>query len=63
MTVKELIAILKTVDKNAEVEVANAQLITDYKGEPTWKNGGTRTLWEDGVVETETDYGKKVILG
>lgn len=63
MTVKELIAILKTMDKNAEVEVANAQLTTDYRGELTWENGGTRTLWEDKIVETETKYGKKVVLG
>ncbi len=63
MTVKELIAILKKMDKNAYVEIANAQLTTDYRGELTWETGGTRTLWEDRVVETETDYGKKVVLG
>lgn len=63
MTVKELITILKTMDKNAQVEIANAQLTTDYHGDLVWEKGGSRILWEDRIVETETDYGKKIILG
>ena len=63
MTVKELIKMLKVLDPNAEVEVANAAIVADMRDGWRWEKGGTRTLWKSSVKEVEDEHGKKVVLG
>lgn len=67
MKVKELIAVLKTLDPKADVEIANACIVTDYT-DPLgfrWANGGTRELYENDITETKSKYSdrKIVVLG